>query len=183
MYQDFFIYGKFYRNHPLYSKYENALQIQVYFDDFETENPLGSKHVIHKLGCLYFTLHNFAATPELISDEYPSHDIVSLSRWEEVWHWQNTKSICWRCKRIGTELNESVVHWSTYLWYHCTDYRYQFRFKWHSWLYGIFQCQLLLQDVPYCQGHSSDSIQWEWPTGDFSQPKHWKSITPILLRI
>lgn len=86
MYQDFFIYGKFYRNHPLYSKYENALQIQVYFDDFETENPLGSKHVIHKLGCLYFTLHNFAATPELISDEYPSHDIVSLSRWEEVWH-------------------------------------------------------------------------------------------------
>lgn len=31
-----------------------ALQIQLYYDDFETANPLGSKRGIHKIGCLYF---------------------------------------------------------------------------------------------------------------------------------
>lgn len=57
LYQDF-CDGKYYRQHPLFSRSRNAFQIQVYFDDFETSNPLGSKQGIHKLGCLYFTLHN-----------------------------------------------------------------------------------------------------------------------------
>jgi hypothetical protein len=35
---------------------------------------------------VYISLCHFAATPEFIFDEYPSHYIVSLSRWEEVWH-------------------------------------------------------------------------------------------------
>lgn len=56
-YQDF-CDGKYYRHHPLYSKSKNALHIQVYYDDFETSNPLGSKQGIHKLGSLYFTLRN-----------------------------------------------------------------------------------------------------------------------------
>ncbi len=42
----------------LMGRSKNGLQIQVYYDDSETSNPLGSKQGIHKLGCLYFTLRN-----------------------------------------------------------------------------------------------------------------------------
>lgn len=35
------------------------MQIQLFYDDFETANPLGSKKGIHKLGAIYFTLRNF----------------------------------------------------------------------------------------------------------------------------
>lgn len=45
--------------HPLYSKHKNALQIQLYYDDFESANPLGSKQGIHKIGVIYFILRNF----------------------------------------------------------------------------------------------------------------------------
>ena len=30
------------------------MQIQLFYEDFETENPLGSKKGIHKLGAIYF---------------------------------------------------------------------------------------------------------------------------------
>lgn len=47
------------KSHPLFSTEKNALKIQLYYDDFETANPLGSKKGIHKLGGIYFTLRNF----------------------------------------------------------------------------------------------------------------------------
>lgn len=50
--------GTHFANHPLYSRYPNALQIQMYFDDLETTNPLGSKTKIHKMGAVYFCLRN-----------------------------------------------------------------------------------------------------------------------------
>ncbi|KAK0136653.1 hypothetical protein N1851_027156 [Merluccius polli] len=40
---------------------KDALQIQLFYDDFKTANPLGSKKGIHKLGAIYFTLRNFPA--------------------------------------------------------------------------------------------------------------------------
>ncbi|XP_051741574.1 uncharacterized protein LOC127508052 isoform X1 [Ctenopharyngodon idella] len=51
--------GQYIKNHPLFSTEKNALQIQLFYDDFETANPLGSKKGIHKLGGIYFTLRNF----------------------------------------------------------------------------------------------------------------------------
>ena len=33
-----------YKNHPLYQKHPNALQLQVYCDGFETVNPLDLKN-------------------------------------------------------------------------------------------------------------------------------------------
>lgn len=51
--------GLYIKSHPLFSTEKNALQIQLYYDDFETANPLGSKKGIHKLGGIYFTLRNF----------------------------------------------------------------------------------------------------------------------------
>lgn len=53
--------GSYFRNHSLFANQEHALQIQLYYDDFETANPLGSKKGIHKLGCFYFILRNLPA--------------------------------------------------------------------------------------------------------------------------
>lgn len=44
--------------HPLFQLYPESLQIQLYYDDVETTNPLGSKTKIHKMGAVYFTLQN-----------------------------------------------------------------------------------------------------------------------------
>lgn len=43
---------EFYKDHP------NALKIILYFDEYETVNPLGSKTGKHKMGALYMTLAN-----------------------------------------------------------------------------------------------------------------------------
>lgn len=82
-YQDF-CDGKYYRNHALYSKSKNALQIQVYYDDFETSNPLGSKQGIHKLACLYFTLCNL---PPCQNSSLMNIHLISL------FHLQDAKKI------------------------------------------------------------------------------------------
>lgn len=52
--------GDHFAKHELYKIY--GLQIQLYFDDLETVNPLGSKTKIHKMGAVYFSLRNL--TPE-----------------------------------------------------------------------------------------------------------------------
>ncbi len=57
--------GLYIKSHPLFSTEKNALQIQLFYDDFETTNPLGSKKGIHKLCGIYFTLRNF--TPQFNS--------------------------------------------------------------------------------------------------------------------
>lgn len=52
--------GSYFKNRSLFSQQEPALQIQLYYDDFETANPLGSKKGVHKLGCVYFILRNLS---------------------------------------------------------------------------------------------------------------------------
>lgn len=52
--------GELFKSHPLFSKHRNAIQIQLFYDDFETSNPLGSKRGIYKVGAIYFTLRNFS---------------------------------------------------------------------------------------------------------------------------
>lgn len=52
--------GNYFKDHQLFSKVKNALQIQLFFDEFETANPLGSKHGLHKVGNIYFVLRNFS---------------------------------------------------------------------------------------------------------------------------
>ncbi len=51
--------AKHFKSKPLFCTEKDALQIQLFYDDFETANPLGSKKGIHKLGAIYFTLRNF----------------------------------------------------------------------------------------------------------------------------
>lgn len=50
--------GAHFAGHDLYQKHPSVLQIQLYFDDLETTNPLGSKTKIHKMGAVYFSLRN-----------------------------------------------------------------------------------------------------------------------------
>ncbi|XP_045079821.1 uncharacterized protein LOC121578283 isoform X2 [Coregonus clupeaformis] len=51
--------GSFFKSHPLFSTEKQTIQVQMFYDDFEVANPLGSKRGIHKLGGVYFTLRNF----------------------------------------------------------------------------------------------------------------------------
>ena len=42
--------GEYFKQHPILSVDQKALQLLGYFDDLEVANPLGSKTKIHKIG-------------------------------------------------------------------------------------------------------------------------------------
>lgn len=50
--------GSIYKNHPFFSSSEKQLQIQLYTDEFEVLNCLGSKKLKHKISCFYFVRLN-----------------------------------------------------------------------------------------------------------------------------
>lgn len=53
-----FIDGQHFKNHTFFQKYKHAIRIQLYYDELEITNPLGSKTCIHKLGVFYYTIQN-----------------------------------------------------------------------------------------------------------------------------
>lgn len=57
------------------------MQIQLYYDDFETANPLGSKKGVHKLGCVYFILINF---PPKLNSVLMNIHLVSVFHSEDL---------------------------------------------------------------------------------------------------
>jgi len=70
-----FCNGTNFQTNPLFSTKSNALQIQLFYDDFETVNPLGSKTGVHKLGGIYFILRNF---PAAINSQLDNIHLVAL---------------------------------------------------------------------------------------------------------
>lgn len=56
-----FFDSEIYKNHPLFKEFPDTLAIQLYLDDVEVTNPLGSKTKIHKICNFYFTLLNMPA--------------------------------------------------------------------------------------------------------------------------
>lgn len=50
--------GSKFKNCELFQNDSHAIQIQIFFDEFETVNPLGSKTSKHKLGGIYFIIGN-----------------------------------------------------------------------------------------------------------------------------
>lgn len=46
--------GDLYKSHPLFLEDPCALQIQLYYDEVEVCNPIGSRRGVHKLGLFYF---------------------------------------------------------------------------------------------------------------------------------
>lgn len=72
--------GSYFKTHPLFSK-QTSLQIQVYYDDFETANALGSKRGVHKIGALYFVLRNL---PPKFNSAVMNIHLVALFHTEDV---------------------------------------------------------------------------------------------------
>lgn len=70
-----------YKNHTSLQTYRHAIRIELYYDDFEIVNPIGSKTGIHKLGAFYFRIQNLH--PHLNSGVNSIH-VVSLSYTEDV---------------------------------------------------------------------------------------------------
>ena len=50
--------GSNFAQHEVFSKDPHALQVQLYYDDIDICNPIGSKSVIHKLGKFTITMHH-----------------------------------------------------------------------------------------------------------------------------
>lgn len=50
--------GKIYQENPFFNTNEPRLRIQLYSDEFEVVNPLGSKKLLHKVSAFYFTVGN-----------------------------------------------------------------------------------------------------------------------------
>ena len=73
--------GSYFKTHALFSKQPTSLQIQMYYDDFETANPLGSKRGIHKIGALYFVLRNL---PPKFNSAVMNNHLVALFHTEDV---------------------------------------------------------------------------------------------------
>lgn len=80
IYKDF-CDGNYFKEHSLFPHKKHSLQIQLFFDEFETANPLGSKHGIHKIGSIYFILRNFS--PKINSALMNIH-LISLFHSDDV---------------------------------------------------------------------------------------------------
>lgn len=50
--------GKYFKEHPFFSKHPDALRLHFYEDEFEVVNPLGSKRNKHKLCAIYYSVGN-----------------------------------------------------------------------------------------------------------------------------
>lgn len=64
-----------FKSNNLFSIYKNAIQLQLFYDDFETVNPLGSKKGVHKLGGIYFILRNF---PDFLNSQLSQIHLLAL---------------------------------------------------------------------------------------------------------
>lgn len=73
--------GEFFKEHDLFSKQVHTVQLQLFFDEMECANPIGSKRGIHKLGAIYFTLRN--VSPKYNSSLLNIH-LVSLFHAQDI---------------------------------------------------------------------------------------------------
>lgn len=78
-YEDF-CDGSYFKTHPSFSK-QQTLQIQLYYDDFETAHPLGSKPGIHKMAALHLVLRNL---PPKFNSAVMNIHLVALFDTEDV---------------------------------------------------------------------------------------------------
>jgi len=53
-----FVDGDVYKTNSFFQNNSNAIQLQLFFDEFEVCNPLGSKTGVHKIGAFYFVINN-----------------------------------------------------------------------------------------------------------------------------
>ncbi|KAE8747079.1 hypothetical protein FOCC_FOCC006217 [Frankliniella occidentalis] len=73
--------GSDFKNNEFLRKYPFAIRIVIYYDDLEITNALGSKDVIHKLGCFYFGILNL---PPEESSQLASIFLLALCAAEDL---------------------------------------------------------------------------------------------------
>lgn len=70
-----FVDADHFKHHSLFQMHRHALRIQLYYDELEIVNPLGSKTGIHKLGVFYYTIQNI---PKHINSDLGSIHVLLL---------------------------------------------------------------------------------------------------------
>jgi hypothetical protein len=50
--------GSEFKNHPFLQKHDDVLRINLYYDDIDVVNPIGSQSAVYKVACFYFTIQN-----------------------------------------------------------------------------------------------------------------------------
>lgn len=66
--------GSIWKNHPVFKKYPKALIFQIYEDDVEVVNALGSRTGVHKLTNIYWSLLNI---PEYLRSNLKSISLLA----------------------------------------------------------------------------------------------------------
>lgn len=67
--------GSYVANNELLSSENDSIVIPLYYDDFETVNPIGSKTVIHKIGAFYFIIRNL---PSFVNSSLKNIHLAAL---------------------------------------------------------------------------------------------------------
>ncbi|KAK3924430.1 Zinc finger protein 322 [Frankliniella fusca] len=73
--------GRRAQTHPLVSRFPKILRLQLYWDDVEVVNPLGSKTTIHKIAAFYFSIQNL---PPVESSQLSSIYLLALAYSEDI---------------------------------------------------------------------------------------------------
>lgn len=55
-----FVDGNQFKNNPFLQAHPRAIRLQIYYDDIEITNPIGTKTGSHKIGAFYFTIQNLS---------------------------------------------------------------------------------------------------------------------------
>lgn len=113
------IYNKFccgsnFKSNNLLKENENFIHIQLFYDDFEVVNLLGSKTSIHKIGAIYFTIRNL---PFELNCHVDNIHLVALFYVQDLKNefinindvlrpiYEDLKQI----EEIGIKVNESII--------------------------------------------------------------------------
>lgn len=73
--------GRRAKSHSLVCRYPNIIRLQLYWDDVEVANPLGSKTSIHKLAAFYYQIQNL---PHVESAQLSSILLLMLAHSEDL---------------------------------------------------------------------------------------------------
>lgn len=76
-----YVDGNQYANHPLFSKYPDAFQLALYFDDVEIVNAEGSKCGIHTVACFYIRILNL---PLYLQSQLVGIHILALATYDDI---------------------------------------------------------------------------------------------------
>ena len=69
------------KTHPLLLRFPKIIRLQIYWDDIEVVNPLGSKTSIHKIAAFYFSIQNI---PPVESSQLSSVYLLALAYSEDM---------------------------------------------------------------------------------------------------